>query len=387
VFGEKILFMLSALIGLGILILVHEWGHFWVARKLKFNVQEFSIGFGPKLLGWQGRDGITYHLRLFAFFGGFVRIKEIEDDLLQQPESPHARPAREIFRRIAVIFAGPAANFLIAAILIFVYSVWWAGFRTTTEIASVSEGSPAEKSGLRPGDQIVGFAYLRQQLPYSPVFARELRCYIASNPGKPIRLLVRRDFHEFPVIVVPNRKEGFRIVHTPHPNAQGIQRWLQRVFGRLEREEFGLIGIAFKTEPIPAMPWHARLKEALPMTWDNLVEMWKQVTLPFTQPILLREVSGPIRIVYEVVAHRWLGIMEQIRVFALISFALAFINLFPFPVLDGGRILFLLIEFVSRRRIYNLEVKANYVGLALLVALLLFVTLKDLHFVLLRGQQ
>jgi regulator of sigma E protease len=79
--------------------------------------------------------------------------------------------------------------------------------------------------------------------------------------------------------------------------------------------------------------------------------------------------------------------MEQIRVFALISFALAFINLFPFPILDGGRILFLLIEFISRRRIYNLEVKANYVGLALLVALLLFVTLKDLHFVLLRGQQ
>ena len=385
--GEKILFMLSALVGLGILILVHEWGHFWIARKIKFNVQEFSIGFGPKLLSWQGKDGITYYLRLLAFFGGFVRIKEIEDDLLQQPESPYARPAREIFRRIAVISAGPIANFLMAVVLIFIYSAWWAGFRTTTEIAAVSEGSPAEKSGLMSGDQIVGFAYLRQKLPYSSVFSRELRCYIANNPGKPIRLLIRRDFYEFPIIVVPNRKEGFRIVHTPHPNARGIQRWIQRVFGRLEKEEFGLIGVAFKTEPIPAMPWQVRLKEALPITWENLVEMWRQVTLPFTQPVLLREVSGPIRIVYEVVVHRWLGIMEQIRVFALISFALAFINLFPFPILDGGRILFLLIEFISRRRIYNLEVKANYVGLALLVALLLFVTLKDLHFVLLRGQQ
>jgi regulator of sigma E protease len=386
-FGEKILFMLSALVGLGILILVHEWGHFWVARKLRFNVQEFSIGFGPKLLGWQSKDGITYHLRLLAFFGGFVRIKEIEDDLLQQPESPYARPTKDIFRRIAVISAGPIANILMAILLLFIYSAWWAGFRTTTEIAAVSEGSPAEKSGLRPGDQIVGFAYLRQQLPYSPFFNTTLRYYIANNPGKPIRLLIRRDFYEFPIIVVPNRKEGFQIVHTPHSNARGIQRWLQRVFGRLEKEEFGLIGVAFKTEPIPAMPWIVRLKKAFPMTWDNLVEMWKQVTLPFTQPILLREVSGPIRIVYEVVVHRWLGVMEQIRVFALISFALAFINLFPFPILDGGRILFLLIEFISRRRIYNLEVKANYVGLALLVALLLFVTLKDLHFVLLRGQQ
>lgn len=385
--GEKILFMVSALIALGVLILIHEWGHFWVARKLKFNVQEFSIGFGPKLFRWKGRDGIVYHLRLLAFFGGFVRIKEIEDDLLQEPESPQARPPKEIFRRIAVIFAGPTANFLMAILLLFVYSLWWAGFRTTTEIASVSEGGPAEKAGIKPGDQIIGFAYLRQHLPYSPVFHRELRCYIANHPGKPIRLLIRRDFHEFPVIVVPNRREGFQIVHTPHPNARGIQRWLQRIFGRLEKEEFGLIGVSFKTEPIPAMPWQQRLKEALPMTWDNLIATWKQVTLPFTQPILLREVSGPIRIVYEVAAHRWLGVMEQVRVFALISFALAFLNLFPFPILDGGRILFLLIEFAIRRRIYNLEVKANYVGLALLVALLLFVTLKDLHFVLLRGQQ
>jgi len=386
-FGEKILFMLSALIGLGILILIHEFGHFWVARKLKFNVQEFSIGFGPKLFGWKGKDGVAYHLRLFFLFGGFVRIQEIEDDLLQQPESPYARPAREIFRRVAVIAAGPISNLLVATLLLFVYSAWWAGFRTTTEIAAVSEGSPAEKVGLQPGDQIVGFAYLRLQLPYSPTFNRELRCYIYNHPGQPIRLLIRRDFYEFPVIVVPNRKEGFRIVHTPHPNARGIQRWLQRIFGRLEKEEFGLIGVAFKTEPIPAMPWSERLKEALPLTWDNLVDTWQRVTLPFTQPILLREVSGPIRIVYEVVVHRWLGIMEQIRVFALISFALAFLNLFPFPILDGGRILFLLIEFVSRRRIYNLEVKANYVGLALLLALVLFVTLKDLHFVLMRGQQ
>lgn len=385
--GEKILFMLSALVGLGILILVHEWGHFWVAKKLKFNVREFSIGFGPKLFSWQGKDGVAYHLRLLVPFGGFVRIQEIEDDLLQQPESPHARPAREIFRRIAVISAGPMANFLMAILLLFVYSTWWAGFRTTTEIASVSEGSPAEKAGLQPGDMIVGFAYLRQQLPYSPTFKRELSCYIANHPGEPIRLVIRRDLHEFPVVVVPNRKQGFRIVHTPHPNARGLQRWLQKVFGRLEKEEFGLIGIAFKSEPIPAMAWQERLVKAFPIVWDNLVEMWRQVTLPFTQPILLREVSGPIRIVYEVVVHRWLGVIEQIKVFALISFALAFINLFPFPILDGGRILFLLIEFISRRRIYNLEVKANYVGLAFLVALLLFVTLKDLHFVLLKGQQ
>ncbi|MCX7642796.1 MAG: site-2 protease family protein [Armatimonadetes bacterium] len=385
--GEKILFMLSALIGLGILILIHEFGHFWVARKLKFNVQEFSIGFGPKLFGWQGKDGVAYRLRLFFLFGGFVRIQEIEDDLLQQPESPYARPAREIFRRIAVIAAGPVSNMLVAVLLLFVYSLWWAGFRTTTEIAAVSEGSPAEKAGLQPGDQIVGFAYLRLQLPYSPNFNRELRCYIYNHPGQPIRLLVRRDLREFPVTVVPNRKEGFRIVHTPHPQARGIQRWLQRIFGRLEKEEFGLIGVAFKTEPIPAMPWQERLKEAIPLTWENLVDTWQRVTLPFTQPILLREVSGPIRIVYEVVVHRWLGMMEQVRVFALISFALAFLNLFPFPILDGGRILFLLIEFISRRRIYNLEVKANYVGLALLLALVLFVTLKDLHFVLMRGQQ
>ncbi len=385
--GEKILFMLSALIGIGILILIHEFGHFWVARKLKFDVQEFSIGFGPKLLGWTGKDKIVYNIRLFFLLGGFVRIREIEEDLLVQPESPYARSAREIFRRIAVIVAGPTSNILLSVFLLFIYSLWWAGFRTIPEIASISEGSPAEKAGLKVGDYIVGFAYLRQQLPYSQIFFDELRCYIVNNPGKPIRLLIRRDFHEFFVTVVPNRKEGFKIVHKPDPKALGISRFLQQIFGRIEKEEYGLIGVAFKTEPIPAMPWSERLVQAFPLTWANLVDTWRRVTLPFTRPILFREVSGPIRIVYEVVVHRWLGMMEQIRVFALISFALALINLFPFPILDGGRILFLLIEFISRRRIYNLEVKANYVGLALLIALILFVTLKDLHFVLMRGQQ
>jgi len=91
-----------ALLGIGILILVHEWGHFWVARRVGLTVQEFSIGVGPSLLRWQGRDGVVYRLRLFFLFAGFVRIVEIEQDLLQKPTSPFARPTKDLLRRIAV---------------------------------------------------------------------------------------------------------------------------------------------------------------------------------------------------------------------------------------------------------------------------------------------
>ncbi|GBC98420.1 Metalloprotease MmpA [bacterium HR17] len=377
-----------ALLGLGMLILVHEWGHFWVARRAGLTVQEFSIGFGPSLLKWTGRDGVQYHLRLLFLFGGFVRILEIEQDLTQQPSSPFARPTRDLLRRIAVIAAGPLTNIVVAVILLFVYSLWSAGLRPTTEIGAVVEGSPAAQAGLRPGDEIVGFAYLRPSVPYSETFLNEVRCYIASHPGKPVRLIVRRDFREWAVVLVPNERTVYYLTHRPAPSARRWQQWLQRVLGRLEPQTIGLIGIAFKLEPEPGLAWQDRLARAIPLTWLNLGDALRQVTLPLTQPFLLREVSGPVRIVYEVVASRWRGVMEQVRVFAIISFALAIINLFPLPLLDGGRILFLLVELVSRRRIYNLEVKATYIGFAFIVALFLFITLKDLHFVLFgRGQQ
>lgn len=379
---DMITAFLVALLGIGILILVHEWGHFWVARRLGLTVQEFSIGFGPPLLSWRGKDGTLYNLRLLFLFAGFVRILEIEQDLLQKPTSPVARPARELLRRIAVIAAGPATNIVLAIILLFLYSLWDAGLRSTTQIAAVAEGGPAAQAGLRPGDEIVGLAGLRPKVPYSRTFMQELLCYIGSHPGKPVRLWVRRDFQEFSVTLIPNKRTIYYLTHEPDPRARGWQQWLQRWLGRLEPRTIGMVGIVFMREPVPTLSWQERLRLAIPLTWMYLGDAARQIVLPFTQPLLLREVSGPIRIVYEVVASRWRGLMEQVRVFAFISFVLAIVNLFPLPLLDGGRILFLLVELVSRRRIYNIEVKATYIGFAFLIALFLLITLKDLHFVL-----
>ncbi|MCS7224017.1 MAG: M50 family metallopeptidase [Armatimonadetes bacterium] len=377
---DKLTAAVIAILALGFLILIHEWGHLWVALRAKMTVQEFSIGFGPPLLRWQSRSGILYTLRLILF-GGFVRIKEIEEDLLQPAESPWARPGRDLLRRAAVIAAGPAMNIVAAIILFFVYSLWAAGLRSTTEIAAVSEGSPAEKAGLQPGDEILAIGYLNRT--DRPTILR----YISSHPGRPVRLRIRRNGTHLVVTPIPNRKVEYYPVRKVRPGLTGWQKWREILFGRIEMHEFGLIGVTFKMEPIPAQPLSERLVIALGMTLDNLWVGWQAVTAPFREPLLFAKAAGPIRMTYEFVAYRWLGFMDQIRFIGIISFALALINLFPIPVLDGGRLLFLFMEFVARRRIQKLELSATYISFTLLILLIAFIALKDIHYVLFtRGQ-
>lgn len=366
-----------AVIGIGFLILIHELGHFKVARWLKFTVQEFSIGFGPKLFSWVGRNGVLYCVRYLFLFGGFVRIKEIEQDLLEEPQTLKARPIRDILRRVAVIAAGPTVNFLAAFLLFFIYSFWMAGLKGSSEIASVQEGGPAAQAGLRPGDELVGFGnFKRAKLS-------EVVCYIRNHPEKPIRLWVRRDFEYFPVLLIPRRVTEYLLIHDPSPDSSPFRRVMERVFGRVEKRWRGLIGVTFKMEPIPGgISFPERFSEAISLTLGELLFAWHSITVVFTHPILFRELAGPIRITYEFVANRWQGIMKQIEVLGIISFAVAFLNLLPIPLLDGGRILFLFVELLSRRRFYRLEVKATYIGLAFIIALAIFVVFKDLHFLL-----
>ncbi len=377
---DKLTAAAATLFGIGLLILIHEWGHFWTARRMKLTVQEFSVGFGPALLRWRGRSGILYALRSL-FLGGYVRVKEIEEDLMVIPESSYARPSREILRRGAVVLGGPMMNIFAAVLIFFIYSLWFAGLRVSPVIASVSQGSPAEKAGLGPGDEIVAIAYLeRTELA-------TIQRYISNHPGRPVRLKIRRDTSYLTLTIVPNRKVQYVPVRRHRTDAAGLARLREILFGRLERQEFGLIGVTFQLEPVPGQLFTERLKVAVLLTVESIWIAWQAVVAPFREPLLFADVAGPIRMTYEFVSYRWLGIMDHLRALGIISFALALINLFPIPVLDGGRILFLLMELIGRRRIYTLELRATYVGYVLLIMLMAFIALKDLHYVLfLRGR-
>ncbi len=321
----------------GLLILVHELGHYFVARWTGIRVLELAIGFGPKLAGWT-RDGIDYSLRAFPL-GGFCRLLGESPEEASEPDS---FPQQSILKRASVLLAGATMNLVLAIVVFFIIFFFIVGVpdTDTSRIGYIVEDSPAEEVGLQEGDVITA-------IDGNPVTEwEEVLAYISAKPNEEIVLSVERN----------DTTREFTVVTETAPEPE---------------PERGMIGIGPDIQRF-------RLFPSLMFSFERfgfiLAALYQVVS--GQAPL---DVAGPVGIVATIGEVAQTGFVNLLILTALISINLGIINLLPIPALDGGRLLFLLVEAIRGKPIEpEKEGFIHFIGFALLIALILIVTYQDI---------
>jgi regulator of sigma E protease len=346
-------YIIPFIIVLGILIFFHELGHFLLAKLFNVKVLKFSLGFGPKIIG--KTVGETEYVISAFPLGGYVKLLgENEDEEIASEDAPRAFPSQPVLHRIAIAAAGPAFNFLLAFLLFSgIYLI--SGYPTIApEVGQVRPESPADKAGIRKGDII---EYIEGTKIESWA---QIKRFVEKNPEQGLDMVVMRGDARFSTTVFPK------------------QEVVKNIFG--EEVKSALIGIVTsgKIEQRRLGLFRA-IKEGAVKTWEITSLTFLVIIKLFQGVVPLKTVGGPIMIgqlAGEIAMEKF---SYLIPFMAVISVNLAILNLLPVPVLDGGMILFFLIELVTRKPIsIKKREMAQKIGFFVLLMLMALVFYNDL---------
>ncbi|MBI2893628.1 MAG: site-2 protease family protein [Deltaproteobacteria bacterium] len=334
----------SALL-VAVLILLHETGHYLVARMCRMRVNRFSIGFGPAIARFRPRWSETTFQIAAIPLGGFVQIAGMDPNEPVLPGDTGSYASRPLWQRAAVIMAGPVANWVVAAAAFsLLYGIGFPKAEGGTRIGEVTEDGPAQKAGLRPGDRILAIDGARVTR-WVQVAGRT-----RESAGRRLVLRVRRDSEVLEIRVKPRRDRR---------TGQGLIGIAPAV--RLERRP-GLGAIA------------AGARQAASDCAVLVLELARAVTGKGVEGLM-----GPVGIIAMAKEQAERGLRAFVHLAGGLSVALAVMNFLPLPALDGGRLIFLGYEVVTRRRVPpRFEAVVHWVGLLLLLALLVLVTFRDI---------
>ena len=327
------------LIVLTVLVLVHELGHYWSARRLGITVEEFGLGFPPRFRSIKNK-GTIYSLNYLPL-GGFVRLKGESD-----PTIPGGFASKGVLARFVVIFAGPAMNFILAIIL-------FSFLATATDriesadiiIEAVSKDSPAELAAIKKGDILTSIdgVYLDEPRDFSKAFD--------LDSDKTTRIIVRRNFETKEISLIPRSNP---------PVGQGPMGI-----------EVGLINVIYDEIKLWQSPYYG-----IVLAWDNTFLIYSEIG-KWIAGSKTPEITGPVGIAQITGEAAQAGLVPLVYLVAMLSLNLGILNLLPIPALDGGRIPFLVLEFIrnGKRIPPNRERIVHAIGFAFLISLIMFVTL------------
>jgi regulator of sigma E protease len=369
-----LLTIITFIVVLSILVFVHEMGHFWTARKFGVKAEEFGFGFPPRAFGFyknkEGKwkkvrgskevedAGDTIYSLNWIPLGGFVKIKGEDGDEKADPDS---FASQKIWKRAIILLAGVTMNIFLAAVLI--SGGYMIGLPQVIEetdsravvsnekiqIVDVGQGTPAKEADLRIGDVILSIEGIRF------TSGAELQEFVNERGGQSLAYEIGRGDEILSKDITP---------------------------GPLEGSENNGIGVGIAETGLVKYPFHIAIWEGLKTTiylvWVIIVAFYGLIKGLILGQGMSADVAGPVGIAALTGQVARMGLVYIMQFTALLSINLAIINALPFPALDGGRLLFLLIEKIKGSPVKKeLEASIHYIGFALLMILILFVTVKD----------
>ncbi len=341
---------ISFLFVLGVLVFIHEFGHFIVARLCGVGVKVFSFGFGPRLFG-KKRDMTDYRVSAVPL-GGYVRMvgEEVGSEV-EESEIPLSFSHKSVWKRIAIVAAGPVFNFLLAVVIFFIIYTLSGMQVLRPTVGKVTPDSPAEAAGIRKGDEIIAVDDTRVES------WTHMARLISESKGSELSISINRD----------NRLTGISV--KPHVITD------QNLFGEeIRRHVIGIEpGYDYKTIPVGIF---GAAVESLKQTWFytelTVLTVYKLVT----GGISTKNLGGPIMIAQVSGKAARQGVSNLFGWIAVLSINLGFLNLLPIPILDGGHLLFFILEGIRGKpiseRVREIALQTGFMLLMLLMVLVFY---------------
>jgi len=338
---------IAAILVFGVLIFIHEFGHFLVAKLVGVRVEEFSIGMGPSAFSKKKGDTL-YSIRILPF-GGYVKMTGeagLEEDSDIPPDDPRRFNNKTVAQRMGVIVAGPLMNlFLAVVIFAIVFTFIGVPFVDTT-ISEVVENSPADQAGLKAGDTIVAIDGEKVSEWSEMVFI------IQNRVGEELELTVNRNGEEKIFMITPKMDPETQV---------------------------GIIGVIQNTPQWRKMNPVQALVTGFTQTVEIIVLTLVGIAQLITGQLDSGGVAGPVGIIQLIGESARVGLVYLLNLTAIISINLGLLNLFPIPALDGSKLIFLGIEALRGKPIdAKKENFVHLIGFALLMLLMIFITYNDI---------